>query len=139
MSDRYLTQAEVCSRLRISPKTLQQYRKQGRIPFRNFGHRSIRIRESEVAMFEACSGTQVMGSNGISSLPSETLKPRTQSSDSILVELVPEDELPIDCAAPLERCAATAAVWVTSSSGYQRRPMCLWHAHVVFAEWCVGI
>ena len=130
-ADHYLTQSEVCSRLRISRKTLQVYRKQGRIQFRNFGHRSIRIRESEVAIFERCAGLDMV--------PETDGLTKTQSSDSIFVELIPDDKLPIDCGAPLERCAATAAVWVTSSSGYQRRPMCVGHAHVVFAEWMVGI
>jgi excisionase family DNA binding protein len=132
-ADRYLTQSEVCSRLRISRKTLQVYRKQGRIQFRNFGHRSIRIKESELAQFVAAVTDAQL-------TPSERVAAHmVTGDDSIFVELIPDDKLPIDCGAPLERCAATAAVWVTSSSGYQRRPMCVGHAHVVFAEWMVGI
>jgi excisionase family DNA binding protein len=137
-ADRYLTQSEVCSRLRISRKTLQIYRKQGRIQFRNFGHRSIRIRESELAMFELHleNGTLVKRPAGAPDEP----KPQQHSADSILLELIPQDELPIDCApAQVPRCADIASVFVTSSSGYQRRPLCKSHAAYVFAEWMVGI
>lgn len=73
----------------------------------------------------------------ISQEVSDPHKPGT--SNASLFELIPENELPIDCAALLERCAATASVRVTTSSGYERRPLCAGHAHVVFAEWMVGI
>ena len=49
---KFLTQTEVCERLRISRKTLQRYRQLGRIPFFNFGHRTVRIRESDIERFE---------------------------------------------------------------------------------------
>jgi hypothetical protein len=66
-------------------------------------------------------------------------KPGNPSNDAALFEIIPDDELPIHCAAPLERCPETAAVRATTSSGYERRPLCRGHAHVVFAEWMVGI
>lgn len=69
-------------------------------------------------------------------LPSAPHKP---GHESALFELIPADELPIDCAALFELCAATAVVRATTSSGYERRPLCGAHAHVVFAEWMVGI
>jgi len=58
--------------------------------------------------------------------------------DAALFEVIPEDELPIDCHPILEKCAASAILKVTTSSGYERRPLCAAHAHVVFAEWMVG-
>ena len=62
------------------------------------------------------------------------------TSDAVLFELIPEEECPIDCSpAQAERCAAVAVVRATTSSGYERRPLCGAHAHVVFADWMVGI
>jgi hypothetical protein len=73
----------------------------------------------------------------------DTLQIRGQhkpGSDAALFEVIPENELPIDCASShMDRCAKTAAVWVTASSGYERRPLCEVHAATVFAEWMVGI
>jgi excisionase family DNA binding protein len=48
-ADRLLTQREVCQALRISPKTLQRWRRDGRIRFCSLGYRSIRIRESAIS------------------------------------------------------------------------------------------
>lgn len=47
-ADRYLTQREVCEALRISLKTLQVWRRQRRLTFYRFGHKTVRIRESEL-------------------------------------------------------------------------------------------
>jgi hypothetical protein len=67
-------------------------------------------------------------------------KPTARVADAALFELIPEDECPIDCSpAQAERCAAVAVVRATTSSGYERRPLCGAHAHVVFADWMVGI
>jgi hypothetical protein len=72
-------------------------------------------------------------------------------SDSALFEVIPEDELPIDCcpasgevcktvgSVPNSWTTTKAVVRVSASSGYERRPLCAAHAHVVFAEWMVGI
>jgi hypothetical protein len=61
-------------------------------------------------------------------------------ADAALFEIIHEDELPIDCSpAQADRCAMTAVVIVSASSGYERRPLCANHAHVAFAEWMVGI
>jgi len=46
--DTFLTQQEVCQLLRISRKTLQEWRRRGRIKFYRFGHRTIRFRHSAV-------------------------------------------------------------------------------------------
>lgn len=47
-----MTQKEVAQKLRISLKTLQVWRKQGRIPFYRWGHRTIRFSSAEVEKFE---------------------------------------------------------------------------------------
>ncbi len=62
-----------------------------------------------------------------------------EHGDAALFEVIAEDEIPVDCSLVLETCDAPAVVRVTSSSGYERRPLCAAHAHVVFAEWMVGI
>jgi len=61
------------------------------------------------------------------------------AGDSCLMVVIPEHQQPIACQPVLEVCGDWADVWVTSSSGYKERPMCAAHAHVVFAEWMVGI
>lgn len=48
LSDRLLTQDEVCAVFGVSRKTVQRWRKVGRISFARFGHRTIRIKQSEV-------------------------------------------------------------------------------------------
>jgi hypothetical protein len=61
-----------------------------------------------------------------------------EQGDCLLVSIIPEHELPQNCDPVLEHCGIPAAVYVTSSSGYVRRPLCHGHAHVVFAEWMVA-
>lgn len=51
MTDRLLTQTEVCQRLGICRKTLQTLRCRRKIGFVQFGHRTIRFRESDVQKF----------------------------------------------------------------------------------------
>jgi excisionase family DNA binding protein len=51
MTDRLLTQKEVCQRLRICPSKLQRLRRLRQIPFVQWGHRTIRFRESAVEAF----------------------------------------------------------------------------------------
>ena len=60
--------------------------------------------------------------------------------DSLLMEIIPEHELPVDCSPALaaERCSGVAIVYVTSSSGYNRRPHCSLHALGVCVDWMVG-
>jgi len=48
LSDPLLSQAEVCAVLGISRKTLQRLRKERRISFARLGHRTIRIRQSQL-------------------------------------------------------------------------------------------
>jgi hypothetical protein len=63
-------------------------------------------------------------------------------SDAALFEIIAEDEVnrcPPGCNAPLERCTQPAVVRATTSSGYERRPLCSGHAHVIFAEWMMGL
>lgn len=48
MTDRLLTQREVCQRLGVCKKTLQNMRRRRQIPYLRFGHRTIRFRESAV-------------------------------------------------------------------------------------------
>jgi excisionase family DNA binding protein len=50
-TDRLLTQREVSELLGLSVKTLQVLRRNRKIEFVRFGHRTIRIRESEVSRF----------------------------------------------------------------------------------------
>ncbi len=52
MADRLLKQKEVIAILGVSPKTLQKWRRNGRIRAVSFGYRSIRIRQSEVERIE---------------------------------------------------------------------------------------
>ena len=54
--DRLLTQKEVCARLRISSRTLQKWRNSGRLAFKRFGHRTVRITEAALARFERSAG-----------------------------------------------------------------------------------
>lgn len=51
MTDRLLTQSEVCQRLGVCKKTLQNMRRRRQIPYLRFGFRTIRFRESAVAEF----------------------------------------------------------------------------------------
>lgn len=51
--DKLLTQAEVCQLLRVSAKTLQILRRERRIKFMRFGHRTIRFHQSAVLAFIA--------------------------------------------------------------------------------------
>jgi excisionase family DNA binding protein len=51
MTDKLLTQREVCRLLKLSPKTLQTLRRTRQIPFVKFGHRSIRFRAEEIQAF----------------------------------------------------------------------------------------
>jgi excisionase family DNA binding protein len=51
MTDRLLTQREVCARLGICPTVLQRLRKARKIAYLRFGHRSIRFREQAVEDF----------------------------------------------------------------------------------------
>lgn len=53
MTDKLLTQTEVCQRIGISRKTLQNLRHRRKIGYLRFGHRTIRFRESEVNRFIA--------------------------------------------------------------------------------------
>jgi excisionase family DNA binding protein len=46
-----LTQHEVCRILGVSPSTLQHLRRDRKISFLQFGHRSIRFREEAVLAF----------------------------------------------------------------------------------------
>ena len=46
-----LTTRDVCTRLRISMKTLQILRKRRKIAYIRFGHRSIRFREQAIEEF----------------------------------------------------------------------------------------
>lgn len=46
--DPLLTQEEVCNLLGICAKTLQVWRRQGRVSFSRLGYKTIRIRQSEV-------------------------------------------------------------------------------------------
>ena len=48
LSDPLLTQAEVGAVFGVSRKTIQRWRKLGRIPFARLGYRTIRIRQSEI-------------------------------------------------------------------------------------------
>ncbi len=50
-TDRLLTQREVCQRLGICAKTLQILRRNRKIAYLRFGHRSIRFREQAVEDF----------------------------------------------------------------------------------------
>ena len=51
MTDRLLTQREVCQRLGICPKKLQQLRRAREISFIRWGHRTIRFRVEAVEAF----------------------------------------------------------------------------------------
>lgn len=46
-----LTQTEVCRILRVSPKTLQNWRRKKKIGYVKFGHCCIRYRQEDVARF----------------------------------------------------------------------------------------
>jgi excisionase family DNA binding protein len=48
LADPLLTQSEVCALLGISVKTLQVWRRQGKVLFARLGYRTIRIRQSQV-------------------------------------------------------------------------------------------
>lgn len=48
LNDPLLTQAQVCAVFGVSRKTIQRWRKIGRISYSRLGHRTIRIRQSEV-------------------------------------------------------------------------------------------
>jgi excisionase family DNA binding protein len=48
LSDPLLTQAQVCAVFGVSVKTLQRWRRMGRISFARLGHRTIRIRQSQI-------------------------------------------------------------------------------------------
>ena len=50
-ADRLLTQTEVAARLGCSRKTLQNFRLARKIGYVQFGHRTIRFRESAVEAF----------------------------------------------------------------------------------------
>jgi excisionase family DNA binding protein len=49
--DGQLTQKEVCQLLRISPKKLQLLRRDRKIKYLKYGHRSIRFRQQDVAEY----------------------------------------------------------------------------------------
>jgi len=51
MSDKLLTTYEVCRRLGICATVLQRLRRERKIAFIKFGHRSIRFREEAVQEF----------------------------------------------------------------------------------------
>ncbi len=51
MTDRLLTQREVCQRLSVCKKTLQNMRRRQQIKYLRFGHRTIRFAESAVNEF----------------------------------------------------------------------------------------
>jgi excisionase family DNA binding protein len=51
MSDRLLTQREVCRLLQICPKTLQNLRRRRLIAFVKFGYNAIRFRPDAVEEF----------------------------------------------------------------------------------------
>ena len=53
MIERLLTTREVCKRLGICLKTLQQLRANRKIAYIRFGHRSIRFREQAIEQFLA--------------------------------------------------------------------------------------
>ena len=48
LDDPLLTQAEVSEVLGISAKTVQRWRKEGKLMFSRLGHRTVRIHQSEV-------------------------------------------------------------------------------------------
>ncbi len=48
-TERLWTQQELAERLRVSVKTLQVWRRTGKLGFVRFGHCTVRIPESEVA------------------------------------------------------------------------------------------
>jgi excisionase family DNA binding protein len=50
-ADKLLTQREVSELLGVSVKTLQLLRRNQKLAFVRFGHRTIRFRESEVSKF----------------------------------------------------------------------------------------
>ena len=51
IADKLLTQREVSELLGVSVKTLQVLRRNQKIGFVRFGHRTIRFRESEISKF----------------------------------------------------------------------------------------
>lgn len=51
MSTELLTQKEACQILHLSPKSLQRLRRHGKLPFVQFGHRTIRIRKSDLEAY----------------------------------------------------------------------------------------
>jgi excisionase family DNA binding protein len=51
MTEKLLTQREVCRLLQVSPKTLQRLRRRSMITFVQFGYHSIRFRQDEVEEF----------------------------------------------------------------------------------------
>ena len=51
--DKLLTQREVCQRLGICRRTLQSLRRNRKIGYVQFGHRTIRFRETDVQRFIA--------------------------------------------------------------------------------------
>lgn len=59
IADKLLTQREVSELLGVSVKTLQVLRRNQKLSFVRFGHRTIRFRESEVSKFVERSRTQL--------------------------------------------------------------------------------
>ena len=51
MTGPMLTQTEVCKLFRVTPKTLQNWRRLRKIGYVKFGHRSIRFRQEDIADF----------------------------------------------------------------------------------------
>lgn len=47
-----MTQREVAAELKVSIKTLQVWRREGRIKFMNWGYRTIRFSSSEIEKFK---------------------------------------------------------------------------------------
>lgn len=47
-----MTQREVAQELKVSIKTLQVWRREGRIKFMNWGYRTIRFSSSEIEKFK---------------------------------------------------------------------------------------
>jgi excisionase family DNA binding protein len=58
MADKLLTQKEVAAMLRVSLKTVQLLRRNHRLPFERYGHRTVRVRESALAQFKQEAGAK---------------------------------------------------------------------------------
>jgi excisionase family DNA binding protein len=43
-----MTQKEVCEELQVSTKTLQKWRREGKLKFYQFGYRTVRFSDSEI-------------------------------------------------------------------------------------------